>query len=187
MRGVANAYKIPHFVSVNYVTENINFLEAIKMVELYHKKHSVGQCAYHLVWKPKYNVKVFTHPWVRELCEDSLKKTAEVYGFEIYELQVMPDHVHLFVELLPTVSVSKALQLFKGRSARDIFKRCNKWYNFFKEGHKIAHLWSPGKFFRSVGNVSADVIENYIKFSQGKWDLNFLGEQKTLEVRYPVL
>jgi putative transposase len=149
------------------------------MIELTHNKHSVGQSAYHLVWKPKYNVKVFLHPWVRKIGEEAIKDAAKRHNIILYELRVMPDHVHAFVEIPSTMSVSKALQLLKGASAREIFKHCTKWKAFFMKGHKKAHLWSPGKFFRSVGNVSADVVEEYIRQSQGGWDFSYLNKSQS--------
>lgn len=150
-------------------------------VELKHSKHSVGQSAYHLVWRPKYNVSVFRHPWVKQVCEDALKESAERHNITIHEMKVMEDHVHMFVELPPTMEVSKALQMLKGASARKFFKKCTVWHRYFaKDGERKPHLWSPGKFYRSVGCVSADVIEKYIKFSN-TWDFKYLDkEQRTL-------
>jgi len=131
---------------------------------LKHSKHSVGQNAYHLVWKCKYSLQLFKSVAYRKVCEGSIRQVALNYGFNIYELRVMPDHVHLFVELPPTVTVSKALQLFKGISSRMLRRQ----FSFLRE---YKYLWSPGKFFRSVGNVSADVIQNYIEHSRGSWSL----------------
>ena len=131
---------------------------------LKHKNHAVGQNCFHLVWKTKYSFDVFKSLAYRKVCEGAIRQVAINYGLEIYELQVMPDHVHLFVDLVPTMSVVKALQLFKGISSRMLRRR----FSFLRE-HK--NLWSPGKFFRSVGNVTADVINNYIKYSQGSWSL----------------
>ena len=76
-------------------------------------RHGVGQNAYHLVWRPKYAKDPFKFALVRQDCERFLHEIARRYGFEIYELQVMPDHVHLFVEIPPTMSVSKALHCLK--------------------------------------------------------------------------
>ena len=127
------------------------------------RAHSVGQNAYHLVWKPKYAFPVFQTEKLRRVCDGVLRMIAWQHGMRVYELQVMPDHVHLFVEIPPTLCVSKALQLFKGISSR-VLRR-----NFlFLRYHK--HLWSPGKFFRSVGNVTSDVISHYISESQGGWN-----------------
>ena len=131
---------------------------------LKHSKHAVGQNCYHLVWKTKYSVPIFNSDAYCRICKGALRQVAFNYGLQIYELQVMPDHVHLFVDLPPTMPVSKALQLFKGISSRML----RRTFSFLRK-HKC--LWSPGKFFRSVGNVTSDVIQNYIKYSQGSWSL----------------
>ena len=150
-------------------------------MELKHNKHSVGQSAYHLTWRPKYNIKVFRHPWVRDVCEQALKEVANKHKITIYELKVMEDHVHIFAEIPTTMDVSKALQLLKGASARKIFQKCTVWKTYFsKDGIRKPHLWSPGKFFRSVGCVTSEIVEKYIKYSN-KWDFKYLeGGQTTL-------
>ncbi len=143
-------------------------------MELKHTKHAVGQSAYHFVWRPKYNVKVFLHKWPRKIADEAIREVAIKHKIEIIELKVMPDHVHCFAELPTTISVSMALQILKGGSARIIFKKCTTWYRFFsRDGTKKPHLWSPGKFFRSVGSVKAEVIEEYIKYSQEEWNVDF--------------
>ena len=129
--------------------------------------HSVGQNAYHLVWKPKHAKPVFAYEPLRRSCENALKQIAEKHSFEIYELQVMPDHVHMFVEIPPTMSISKALQLFKVGSAYNLFRRHPSLRQF--KNFRKCHFWSPGKFFRSVGNVTAETIQHYISQSQGGW------------------
>ena len=75
----------------------------------------------------------------------------------------MPDHVHCFVGLHPTMSICKALQLLKGFSAKKIFEHHPWLRKYFRTGH----LWSPGKFFRSVGSVTKEAIEHYIRESNG--------------------
>ena len=127
--------------------------------------HGVGQSVYHLVFKPKYAVPVFKSRHFRRVCEGAFRLIALNHGFLIHEVQVMPDHVHLFVELRPDVPVSKAVQVFKGVSSRILRRN----FSYLRRAGK--HLWSPGKFYRSVGNVSADVIQNYIRHSQGSWSL----------------
>ena len=152
------------------------------MVELEHNNRSVGQSAYHFVFRPKYNVSVFRHPYPKKVCEQAFKETAKKHNITIYEMKVMPDHIHMFVGLPTNISVSKAFQLIKGASARIFFKKCWRWHNFFSyDSKKKAHLWSPGKFYRSVGSVKADVIEHYIS-SSNKWDFDYLDKyQSTLK------
>ena len=142
--------------------------------ELKRTKHAIGQSAYHFVWKPKYNVKVFANWFPLKVCESAIRQVAFRHKIEIIELKVMPDHIHCFANVPPTISVSLALQILKGGSAKIIFKQCTRWKAFFtKDGKKPAHLWSPGKFYRSVGNVTADTVKAYIKYSQEEWNFDF--------------
>ena len=127
-------------------------------MELTNFSHSVGQNSYHLVWKPKYAWDIFKFPWVKKDCEAILNEAALRYNIQVYELEVMEDHIHIFVEVPPTMSVCKALNLLKGFSAYKLFQKQPWLRRYFRNGH----LWSPGKFFRSVGNVTAEAIKNYI-------------------------
>jgi len=139
--------------------------------------HGVGQNSFHLVWKPKYSWDCFKFPWVRKDCETILREAVLRYDMTLYELEVMPDHVHCFVEVPPTMSVSKALNLLKGYSSYKLFRKHAWLRRYFRKGH----FWSPGKFFRSVGNVTAEAIKNYIAESNRS-----MREQVSLS-RYPAL
>jgi len=148
------------------------------MVELTYNKHSVGQSAYHFVWRPKYNQSVFRHEYPRKVVIDALKEMAVRWKIKIYEMEVMANHVHVFVELPPTITVSFALQILKGGSAKIFFEKCTIWKRYYvSRGQKQAHLWTPGKFFRSVGSVTAEVVEKYIRESN-KWDFEFIDKNQ---------
>ena len=93
--------------------------------------HGVGQNAFHLVCapvgaclqaKPKYAKDPFKFVDVRGHCEIFLREIAQENRMEVFELQVETDHVHMFVNLQPTMSISKALQLLKGGSAYRLFR-----------------------------------------------------------------
>lgn len=143
-------------------------------MELKKNRHAVGQSAYHFVWRPKYNIAVFKKDYPRIVIEKAIRDMAERHKIKIVELKVLPDHVHCFVEIPHTISVSMALQYLKGGSARIFFKHCTLWHMVLsRQGQRKPHLWSPGKFYRSVGSVRADVVENYIKYSQGEWNVDF--------------
>ncbi len=146
-------------------------------MEITNFAHGVGQNSYHLVWKPKYSWDVFKFPWVRKDCEAILNEAGLRYNIKIYELEVMEDHVHIFVEIPPTMSVSVAMNLLKGFSAYKIFQKQPWLRKYFRKGH----FWSPGKFFRSVGNVTAEAIKNYIAQS------NRAEREQHLLTRYPAL
>ena len=59
----------------------------------------------------------------KKLCEEILREVAERHKIKITELSVMSNHIHTVVEIPPAMSVSKALQLLKGTSSRELFKR----------------------------------------------------------------
>ena len=85
-------------------------------------------------------------------------------GYKIHAIEIAEDHVHLFIEFHPTIPLSKVVQYLKGGSSYRLFKLHPELRKRYWDGN----LWSSGKFFRSVGNVTADTIKHYIKESQGK-------------------
>jgi putative transposase len=80
----------------------------------------------------------------------------------------------MFVELHPTNSLSEVIQYLKGGSAYQLFKA----HPELRKRYWGGHFWSDGKFYRSVGNVTADTIRHYITESQGK-PKNSISEQIT--------
>jgi REP-associated tyrosine transposase len=128
-------------------------------MELVSSSHSIGQNLYHLEWCPKYRYNMFKREENKKLCEEVLHEVAKRHKIKITELSVMPDHIHTVVDIPPTMSVSKTLQLLKGASSREIFKRRPHFRCRYPEGH----LWSPGKFYSSVGDADAETILQYVR------------------------
>ena len=121
--------------------------------------HSIGQNLYHLEWCPKYRYNMFKREENKKLCEEVLHEVAKRHNIIITELSVMPDHIHTVVGIPPTMSVSKALQLLKGGSSRELFKRKPHLRCRYHKGH----FWSPGKFYRSVGDADMDTVLQYVR------------------------
>jgi putative transposase len=121
--------------------------------------HSIGQNLYHLEWCPKYRYNMFKREENKKLCEEVLHEVAKRHNIIITELSVMPDHIHTVVGIPPTMSVSKALQLLKGGSSRELFKRKPHLRCRYYKGH----FWSPGKFYRSVGDADMDTVLQYVR------------------------
>jgi len=122
------------------------------------RNHSVGINAFHLEWCPKYRFEVLGGDYLKRILKESLIRTADQYGIQIFAMEISSDHLHMFANLPPNLSVSFAIQLFKGRSARDIFAACPSFRKTFRAGH----FWSRGSFYRSVSNVGSDTIYRYI-------------------------
>jgi putative transposase len=95
----------------------------------------------------------------KKLCEDILHEVAERHNMGIVELSVMPDHVHIVVQLPPTMSVSQALHLLKGASSYELFRR----QPLFRYRYSRGNFWSPGKFYRSVGDTDAATVLDYVR------------------------
>ena len=123
-------------------------------------KHAVYDLKYHLVWIPKYRKDILDKE-VSEYLKSTFNKIAEEYGFRIDTMEVMGDHVHIFIEVPPKYSPARVVQIMKSISAREIFKK-------FPELRKqlwAGELWNDGYFVRSVGDeVTADIIRKYIEY-----------------------
>ena len=114
---------------------------------------------YHLEWCPKYRYNMLRKQENKNLCEDILEEVAKRHKIKIEELSVMPDHIHTLVGIPPTMSVSKALHLLKGASAHELFKRKPN----FRKRYPRGHFWSPGKFYRSVGDADLETVTKYVQ------------------------
>ena len=123
-------------------------------------KHAVFDIKYHLVWIPKYRRKVLVGE-VGEYTKEMLQRIADEYGFWVDTLEVMEDHVHVFLEVPPKYSPAEVVQILKSVSAREVFKKFRRLRRELWSGE----LWSDGYFVRSVGDkVTADVIRRYIEY-----------------------
>jgi putative transposase len=129
-------------------------------VGLRRTKHAVFDIKYHLVWIPKYRRKVLVGE-VAEYTKEMLQRIADEYGFWVDTMEVMEDHVHVFLEVPPKFSPAEVVQILKSVSAREVFKKFRRLRRELWSGE----LWSDGYFVRSVGDkVTADVIRRYIEY-----------------------
>ena len=110
---------------------------------------------YHLVWCPKYRRPVLVGPVAARLRELIGQKCDE-HGWSIVALEVMPDHVHLFVKADPEASPSYLANQFKGMSSRVLRQE------FPALKKRLPTLWSRSYFASTVGSVSAATIKRYI-------------------------
>jgi putative transposase len=126
--------------------------------------HCVYDTRYHLVWAPKYRKWVLQGA-VRERVRELFLEIAEHHGFEIEELEVDKDPVHVFLSFPPTSAIGQVVGLLKAVSAREIragFPEVRKqlWGGEF---------WEDGYVARTVGDkVTADVSKKYIRFHEAK-------------------
>jgi|GEM_PF-1948970 len=110
-------------------------------MELDSSSHGYGQLVYHFEWTPKYRYDMFRKPENMQLCDEAIRNVAKRWQIGILGLSVMPDHIHCIAGLQPTMSVSKALNILKGASAYELFRRQPK----FRLRYPRGHLWFIGK------------------------------------------
>ena len=123
-------------------------------------KHAVYDLKYHLVWIPKYRKNILDKE-VSEYLKVIFSKIAEEYGFKIDTMEVMGDHVHIFVEVPPRYSPARVVQIMKSVSAREVFSQ----FPDLRKRLWAGELWNDGYFVRSVGDkVTADIIRKYIEY-----------------------
>ena len=126
----------------------------------YHKKeHITFSCQYHVIFCPKYRRKVL-EPYADEL-KVIFNEVAEKYDFQILEMEVMPDHVHMIVDCNPRFGIMECVTKLKGISSRTLR---DKYPDLVK---KLPSLWTRSAFISSVGSVSLNTVKQYIEDQKG--------------------
>lgn len=114
---------------------------------------------YHIIWCPK-----FRFPVLQNDIEIALKKVlyqiSNTYQYEIKELEIMPDHIHLFISTKPTVAPSDVVRTLKSISAIELFKLFPDLKKFYV---RCGSLWSKGYFASTIGKVSEETVKRYIQ------------------------
>lgn len=124
-------------------------------------EHIVYSCQYHVIFCPKYRRKVLIAPY-DDILKQILLDAAKQYQFEILEMEVMPDHVHLLVDCDPRFGIANCIKKIKSVSAHIL----RKDYKYFQS--KLPTLWTRSYFVSSVGSVSLETVKKYIEEQKGK-------------------
>lgn len=128
-------------------------------MELKSNNNVVYSCHYHVVFCPKYRRKVLDDR-VGERFKEIVRKVAQDNGFDIEEMEVMPDHVHLLLDVDPQFGVHRAVKRIKGatsRALRDEFPELRR---------RIPTLWTNSYFVSTVGGAPVAVVKRYIEMQK---------------------
>ena len=120
-----------------------------------HKKGIVYKNQFHVIWCPKYRRPVLTDG-VDTRLKEILHEVANDLDVIIKALEVMPDHVHIFIDFDPRRSIHSIIKTMKGRSAR-ILRSEFPWLKT-----RLPNLWTRSYFMCSVGHVNENTIQQYI-------------------------
>ena len=124
--------------------------------------HAVYDLKYHVVWITKYRKPVLRGEIGKRLRE-LIRQTCETLDVYIEQGYIAPDHIHLLVSVPPNVAVSDLLQRLKGRSSHKLLAE----FGELRQQFWGQHLWARGYFAASSGNVTDEIIKQYIE-SQGE-------------------
>jgi len=121
----------------------------------------VYSCQYHVIFCPKYRRHVLVGK-IEQRLKELIKQKETEYHFEVLEMEVMPDHVHLLLDVNPKFGIYDIVNHIKGFTSHELRKE-------FKELRtKLPTLWTRSKFISSVGAVTLDVVKRYIEEQKGK-------------------
>lgn len=118
--------------------------------------HCVYNIGYHIVFCPKYRRKVLV-AGVEVRLKELLKEKADELEIEIKQMEIMPDHVHLFIKSKPTYAIHFVVNQLKGYSSVVLRKE------FPSLKSRLPTLWTRSYFVESVGHISEDTVKKYIE------------------------
>ena len=132
-------------------------MKTFKHSSNYHKaEHLVYSCKYHVIFCPKYRRKVLTDG-IDERLKVIFKETASRHSFDIPDLEVMSDHVHLLVDCNPRYGIMQCVKDLKRESASLLKKE------FPHLKSRLPNIWTRSVFIGSVGSVSLETVKRYIE------------------------
>ena len=120
-----------------------------------HEQHTVHHILYHLIFCPKRRKKVLVGP-VYDGLKQIIEEVAQENGWQIVQLAIQPDHVHLFIQTNPYTLPTDIARLIKGRSSHDLRET-------FPHLMRMPSLWTRSTFYSTAGFVSQDTVSAYIE------------------------
>jgi len=135
--------------------------------------HSVYQLQIHLVWITKYRYHVLQGD-VQQRCREIIRQSCNSLDIQILKGVVSKDHIHLHLSYPPQISVSDIVKRLKGRSSRLLMQE----YPELRRRYWGNHFWGIGYGCWSVGNITDDILSNYLNHHKEKpnGDENFILE-----------
>ncbi|MFR7562173.1 IS200/IS605 family transposase [Faecalibacillus intestinalis] len=116
----------------------------------------IYSCKYHVVFCPKYRRPVLVDG-VDDRLKELIEESCDQLNVEIIEMEIMPDHVHLLMEVDPQYGIHKAVKRIKGYSSR-VLRQEFSWLR-----SRIPTLWTNSYFVSTVGGAPLSVIKQYIE------------------------
>ncbi len=113
-------------------------------------------CKYHVIWCSKYRRKVLVEE-VGQRLKELIVGVASELRVDIIEMEIMPDHVHLLLEVDPQFGIHRAVKNIKGKTSRILRAE------FISLRTRLPSLWTNSYFVATVGEAPLKVIKQYIE------------------------
>jgi putative transposase len=123
--------------------------------EYRHESNAVSLLNYHFVFIPKRRKKVLVGA-IAERLQQIICELVVENRWKIIAIEIMPDHVHLFLNVKPTDDPSSIMRKIKWRASHHLRKE-------FPELLKIPTLWTPSYFVSTAGNICTETVKKYIE------------------------
>jgi putative transposase len=121
--------------------------------------HSVYSLHYHLVVVIKYRRKALYDDVIRERLKQIVWGLSDELGIEILTQEPSEDHLHIFFKATPTTNLSNVVNVIKGVTARRLRQEFPQTKDFLGGGS----FWSNSYFIASTGQISLDVLMQYVE------------------------
>jgi len=126
------------------------------MKKLKHNIASVVNIGYHIVWCPKYRRKVLTGK-IESRLKEILPQIAEDMECIIEKMEVMPDHIHIFLRGTPILPIHLIVKNLKGKSSRILRSE------FPSLKSKLPNLWTRSYYCETIGCINEETVKKYIE------------------------
>lgn len=121
-----------------------------------HDHSIVYSCQYHIVFCPKYRRPVLVNG-VDERLKQLVREKQSDYSYEVIDIEVMPDHVHMLIAIDPRLVPADVVGKIKGYTAHQLREE----FTWLKS--RLPSLWTRSKFISTCGSVSIEIVKKYIE------------------------
>ena len=119
-------------------------------------KTTVSLINYHFVFCPRYRRKIFLDSTLEERVKVLVQEICEELDIEILAMECDKDHVHLFLNTLPTFSPTDIMAKIKGVTSKKLREE-------FSHLQHLPSLWTRSYFVSTARNVSSETIRRYVE------------------------
>jgi putative transposase len=129
-------------------------------MEYQRDEHRVHLIVYHLIWCPKRRKPVLVGDIAQD-CQALIERKCDERGWQILNLAIKPDHLHLFVRVFPETPAAEVVKECKGLTSFELRRK------YPDPLMKLPSMWTRSYFAATAGSVSQEVIQKYIEAQRG--------------------